>query len=76
MAQLAQIGDGELPLVSMSGAVFAARTDFAPLHTTTMNYVPTFHEGPWETMIQDAQKIDDILNARDFGPFGTRVRLA
>ena len=64
MAQLDAIAAGELLLVDSSGTVIAGRTDIAEVFSTTMNYVPTFHEGPWSLQIQDADKIEDELERR------------
>lgn len=62
---LVKIAEGNLRLVTTSGAVVAISTSQIPIYSTTMNYLPTFHEGDWGAMVQDKDKIDDITSDRD-----------
>ena len=62
---LKMIASGAIKLVDASGAQIAWDTSNMPVYTTTMDYEPTFHEGPWVDMIQDPAKLDDIKADRD-----------
>jgi phage gp36-like protein len=65
LAILDQIATGQVTLVGTDGSLVAARTDVAEVWTTTQRFTPTFHEGPWTTQIQDADKIEHELDRRD-----------
>lgn len=62
---LKELSEGGLQLVDSSGAVLAADITQMDIYSTTKDYVPTFHEGAWPDMIQDEDKLDDILTDRD-----------
>jgi phage gp36-like protein len=62
---LEDIRDGESVLVSSSGMVIAERTDIAGAWSNTMGTLQTMHEGEFTDMVQDSDKIDSLLNARD-----------
>ena len=62
---LERLMNGEMQLVDSSGGVVAANTTQMDVYSTTMNYVPTFHEGAWEDTVQNQSKLDDILADRD-----------
>lgn len=64
---------GMLPLVDASGAVVSPRADWMPVLSSTDGYQPTFHEGPTGSHVQDVDKLDDLLAARDLD--GWRDRL-
>ena len=59
------IASGEIQIVTSSGAAVAADTTQIEIYSTTMDYLPTFHEGDWPDMVQDQDKIDDALRDRD-----------
>lgn len=63
--EIAAIASGLIPLVTSSGAVIGGRTDIADIFSTTMNYTPTFHEGPSTWQVQDPNKVTDELDKRD-----------
>lgn len=63
-ALLEKLANGEMQLVDSSGAVLAADTTQLQVYSTTKGYVPTFHEGALEDMVQDPNKLDDILADR------------
>ena len=67
LTTLDAIADGALTLVDTAGTIIGARTDVAEVYSTTMDYTPTFHEGPWVTHVQDEDKIEDELDKRDIG---------
>lgn len=71
--QLDAIASGDVLLVTSSGSLLGARTDIGELSTTTMDYLPTFHEGPWTAQVQDPDKIDDTLDDRDLGGLKDRL---
>ena len=73
MALLDQIATGEIPLVDGSGTIVGGRTDVAEVWSTTKDYEPTFHEGPWSLQIQDEDKIEDELDKRDLSGFRDRL---
>ncbi len=73
IATLSLIAAGGLPLVDASGAVLTERTDRMPVLSSTDDYLPTFHEGPTGSHVQDPDKVDDLLTARDLD--GLRDRL-
>jgi phage gp36-like protein len=62
---LDKIANGMIQLVGADGTVVAADTTQLEVYSTTKTYVPTFHEGAWTDMIQDQDKLDDILSDRD-----------
>lgn len=62
---LVKISDGVMNLVSSSGAVVSVSASQIPIYSTTMNYLPTFHEGDWGAMVQDQDKLNAILSDRD-----------
>lgn len=62
---LNMIADGSIKLVDSSGAQIPADVAQLELYSTTKTYIPTFHEGPWPDMVQDPNKISDILSERD-----------
>ena len=62
---LTKIAQGELGLVSTTGAVVAVSTTLIQITSTTKDYLPAFHEGAWGDMIQDPDKLDAILSDRD-----------
>lgn len=59
--------EGEMELLDSSGAVVAAAAAVSEFYSTTKDYVPTFHEGAWGDMVQDPDKLQDILTDRDLG---------
>lgn len=61
---LKKLAEGDMQLVDSSGAVIAADTTQMQIFSTTMNYQPTFHEGPVTDAIQDQDKIDAMLADR------------
>lgn len=63
-AMLDNIRDGVQVLVTSSGAIVDQRDDFAGVHSSSSDYLPTFHEGEWTEMIQDENKILDTLADR------------
>lgn len=64
MEWLDQIAAGELLLTTGSGTLIAGRTDTAEFFSTTQQYQPTFHEGPWTLLQTDPDKIEDELDKR------------
>lgn len=62
---LKALADGEIQLVNSSGGIVAADITQMDIYSTTKDYVPTFHEGAWTDMVQDQDKLDDILTDRD-----------
>lgn len=62
---LKQIADGAIQLVDASGAAVSFDTSQIEVFSTTKNYQPTFHEGPWTDQVQDPDKIRDALSERD-----------
>lgn len=67
---LKMISEGKIALVDSSGAVISNDISNMDIYSTTKDYVPTFHEGPWGTQVQDPDKIDDALQDRDIEPLG------
>ena len=65
LALLDKIAEGEVTLISASGAIIAADVTQMDIYSTTMDYLPTFHEGDWGSMTQDQTKLDDIDAARE-----------
>jgi len=63
---LEKIAAGTMQLVGTDGTVVAADLTQTDIYSTTMNYVPTFHEGAWGDMVQDPNKLDSIISDRDF----------
>lgn len=62
---LKALADGDIQLVTSSGGVVAVDTTQMEIYSTTKDYLPTFHEGALTDMIQDQNKLDDILTDRD-----------
>ena len=62
---LERIMNGEIQLIADTGAVIAADITQLEIYSTTKTYLPTFHEGPWGDMVQDENKINDLLTDRD-----------
>lgn len=64
MEFLDKIADGEIQMLTASGAVVPVNTSGIEVYSTTKTYNPTFHEGQWTDMVVDPNKLQDILNAR------------
>ena len=62
---LEKIAEGDYQLTSASGDIIAADITQMEIYSTTMEYLPTFHEGDWGSMTQDQTKLDDIDSERD-----------
>ena len=62
---LEMLASGAIKLVDASGARVSWDTADMPLASTTKDYYPTFHEGPWTEMVQDPDKLDNIAADRD-----------
>jgi hypothetical protein len=62
---LEQIANGEVQLITNSGAVIEPDLTQLEIWSTTMDYNPTMHEGEITDMVQDESKLEDILNDRD-----------
>ncbi len=62
---LDDIGSGKTILVNSAGTLIGARTDIADVKSNTSGYQSTFHEGADVDQVQDPDKIDDLLDARD-----------
>ena len=62
---LEQIAEGGVQLIGADGVALAANTTDVEVYSTTKTYLPTFHEGAWGDMVQDQDKLDDILADRD-----------
>lgn len=71
--KLQRLAEGDLLLVTSSGTVIAGRTDIAEVFSTTKNYLPTMHEGPWPYQQQDVDKIQDTLDDRNFDNIRDRL---
>lgn len=63
---LEKIADGEVLLVDTSGNLIAARTDLVEVTSNNEGYLQTFHEGNEIDTVQDPNKLDDIIDDRDF----------
>lgn len=61
---LDKLVDGGLELLDSSGTVVAGASATSEIYSTTKGYVPTFHEGSWGDMVQDPNKLDDIISDR------------
>ena len=62
---LTQIMEGEVNLLNNSLAVIAPSTsERGEIYSTTMNQIPTFHEGAWVDQVQDTDKLDTIESDR------------
>ena len=59
-----KISNGELPLLDESGSIIAGRDDVSTVWSSTSKYHPTFHEGDPLDMVQDKDKLNDILTER------------
>jgi len=62
---LDQIAGGEVQLIDAVGAAVTPNTTDVEVYSTTKDYVPTFHEGPWVDTVQDQNKLDDIAADRN-----------
>ena len=62
---LKDIAEGKVEIFDSSGAIVAANTADLPIWSTTLGYLPTFHEGPWTDQVQDPDQIDQVLADRD-----------
>lgn len=63
---LDQILSGKVSLLDSSLAVIApSLTDRGEIYSNTMNYPPTFHEGPMMDQVIDPVKIEDLEAARE-----------
>jgi phage gp36-like protein len=62
-AMVDEISEGNIPLITSSGVAIAAATSVA-ITSNTKGYQPTFHNGKWEDMIQDPDRIDAQLSDR------------
>ena len=63
---LEKLANGTMQLVGTDGKVVAADLTQSDIYSTTMGYVPTFHEGAWGDTVQDPNKLDDIAADREF----------
>ena len=63
---LTKLAEGKIQLVGTDGKVVATDLTQSDIYSTTMGYVPTFHEGAWGDMVQDPNKLDDISADREF----------
>lgn len=61
---LEEIANGDVQLLDNSMQVIAADIGQTEIYSTTMNFNPTFHEGPWVNQVQDWDKLDAILDER------------
>lgn len=61
---LEKLMDGEIGLVTSSGAVVAA-ADVAEVWSNTKDYVPTFSELDYTQSVIDDDKLDDLEDERD-----------
>lgn len=62
---LEAIAEGEINLLSSSLEIIApSLTDRGEIFSTTMDFNPTFHEGPWADQVQDTDKLLDIEGDR------------
>lgn len=71
--KLEALAAGELLLVTTSGDVVSGRTDIAEVWSNNKGYLPTMTEAPTQYQGQDSDKIDDILDARDFSGIKDRL---
>ncbi len=71
--KLKRLGEGDLLLVDNSGDVIGARTDIAPVTSTTKDFHPTFSELSFTEDIQDPDKLDELANERDLDRVRDRV---
>lgn len=62
---LEQLAEGKLTLLNSSGQVIAERTDIVGAWSNTMGYLPTMHEGNYTDMVEDADKLADIVSDRE-----------
>ncbi len=62
---LDKIAEGKIQLVSNAGVVVAADLTQMEIYSTTMSYMPTFHEGDWGNMVIDPDKLDSIAADRE-----------
>lgn len=71
--RLQKIAEGKIALVNSSGTLIATSAARAEVWSDTMDYHPTFHEGPDTSHIVDEDKLDDIAEERDIGTFRDRI---
>lgn len=72
---LNQIVDGAIPLITDLGEVQAGRSDNSmQVWSNTMDYTPTFWEGPWTLQNQDEDKLEDEASDRDIDMLGGRLK--
>ncbi len=62
---LKALESGEMELLAVDNSVIAPRTDLMECWSNNMGYTSTFNEASFEASIQDEDKIDDIVDARD-----------
>lgn len=62
---LDKIRDGEAQLLDSSGNVITERTDIVGAWSNTMGTLQTMHEGEFTDMVQDPDKIQDLLDERE-----------
>ena len=61
-------GDAELFIVNSDGSfssLVPADLTQAEIFSNTMNFNPTFTEGPWYDQVQDTDKLDSLLGERE-----------
>lgn len=61
---LDKIMDGDVQLLDNSLAVIAGDTTQMEIYSTTMDFLPTFHEGERVDQVQDLDKLDSIVDDR------------
>lgn len=62
---LEDIRDGKAQLLDSSGAQVPERTDIVGAWSNTQGSLQTMHEGEFTDMVQDADKLDSLLDERD-----------
>lgn len=62
---LDQIADGKYNLLDNSLSVIATDLTQAEVYSTTMNYIPTFHEGGLLDQVQDTDKLEAEVDRRE-----------
>jgi len=58
------IAKGDIKLTEADGTLIGARSDVAKAYSTSMTYLPTFHEGGDLDQVEDQDKIDDLNDER------------
>jgi hypothetical protein len=61
---LLRLADGDMVLVGADGAVIAPSDAAGAAWSTTMNYVPTFGEGPDQGFTVDRNKVENEVSRR------------